>query len=54
MIQKLAEFNSYEEVVEKVNEIIDEINKMDKHYHETPDTHYNTSWPKYEEDMERG
>jgi hypothetical protein len=39
-------------IIDKINEIIEALNKLDRHYHEALDTHYNTSYPKYDGNSE--
>ena len=60
MIEKLDELDSADErvtreriidIVRKINEVIDAINKLSNHHHETLDTHYNTSYPRYTDKM---
>jgi len=49
MIEKLETGDTRPEVlIEKVNEVIDVINRSDSHYHTSLDTRYNTTFPKYE------
>jgi hypothetical protein len=35
-------------LIAKVNELIDELNDLKMHYHESRDTHFNTTFPKYD------
>lgn len=55
MIDKLTYDYIDPVVVEKINELVHAVNWMTevqelmmRHYHETMDTHYNTSFPKFE------
>lgn len=49
-IEKLPDTGPWAELVDKINEMINAINAIDRHYHETSDNSVHTTFPRYEDD----
>jgi hypothetical protein len=41
-------------IVDKINEMIEQLNRLETHFHESLDTHYYTTLPRYSDTDDRG